>query len=396
MINTYDPNSQEKIFYFLTRLYNTINNKNINLKALDNLINEIMKYKETRKNSYLRSLLYPEFEKGCKIPSPLPIPTCSFQLHNSINLTTNELGCLVLLYNPFFLYSNDLLNKVVLMHNETEYKLQYASSLYFSNDEDLDGKEVSSIKWQLLNIGQNIPNLYNQYRLVSSSIIIKYIGRMDITSGVIGGAIIFEDAMYPGTVVKADNDNQLYHFGPSSVHSYGNFDLAIDSYYHQETNCVNGLRMVYFPVDNSYEEYSKFKNKLNDLGSTEYQSPLNFDIPRVSSEIKSFESHKYNKFQQMVYVLGAPPNSECLKMDLYMNFEALPNASYLNYMPISPNNSTLSNEEKKNTIHVTQQNAITTANASSIMNVPKESNIFSELNTDNGNLISANLLNMNQ
>ena len=392
MINTYNPNSQEKIFYYLTRLYNTVNSKNINLKALDDIINELLKYKNQRTDSYLRALLYPEIEKGCKIPSTLPIPTCSFQLHNSINLTTNEKGCLVLLYNPVFLYGKDLINQPFYQDQDIQFNLKYASSLYFSNDEYLDGKYKSGVNWQLLNIGQNIPDLYNQYRLVSSSIIIKYIGRMDITSGVIGGSIIFDDSLYPGIVINKPVGSDFdYHFGAESIRKYTNFDLAIDSYYHQETNCVNGLRMVYFPVDNSYEEYSKFNNKLYDLGTSEVKDPLNIDTIRESTVMKSFKSHKYNKFQQMVYVLGAPPNSECFKMDVYMNFECLPNATYLNYMPIAPNKSVLSNEQKKETIHLTQQNSITTANASSVMNIPRDdTKLFSDL----GSSISADTINI--
>ena len=44
-----------------------------------------------------------------------------------------------------------------------------------------------------ININQCIPDVYDQYRLVSASIVVKYIGRLDIVSGVIGGAIIFDE-----------------------------------------------------------------------------------------------------------------------------------------------------------------------------------------------------------
>lgn len=406
MINTYNPNSQEKIFYYLTRLYNTVNSKNINLEALDNIINELLKYKNQRTDSYLRALLYPEIEKGCKIPSTLPIPTCSFQLHNSINLKTNNKGNLFFLFNPFFIYSSTLKDQLVytddLRDPPMNFFLNYASTLYFCNDDLLNGRAppADGLEFKLLNIGQGIPDLYNQYRLVSASLIVKYIGRMDIASGVIGGSIIFDENIKPGLNVDLKNKTSGDFFRESSygtrsaIEKYSDFDLAIDSYYHQETNCVNGIRMVYFPVDNSYEEYSKTMTQLSDLVYTKDEGLGSGDTFYANGP--TFYAHKKNKFQQMVYVFGAPPISECFKLDIYLNFETLPNATYLNYMPISPNNSTLSNEEKKNTISVTQQNAITTANASSIMNYPKETKLFSNLNTENGKYIPADLLIMNQ
>lgn len=404
MINTYNPNSQEKIFYYLTRLYNTVNSKNINLEALDNIINELLKYKNLRTDSYLKALLYPEIEKGCKIPSTLPIPTCSFQLHNSINLKTNDKGNLFFLFNPFFVYSNTLHDQLVysdeVSQPATDYYLNYASSLYYCNDDLLTGRAPPEImQYKLLNIGQGIPDLYNQYRLVSASLIVKYIGRMDIASGVIGGSIIFDENIKPGNNLTSKNRTtgeiiRDESFGTrTAIEKYSNFDLAIDSYYHQETNCVNGIRMVYFPVDNSYEEYSKTMTKLSDLVFTKDEK-LQGGV--YLNNGPTFYAHNKNKFQQMVYVFGAPPTSECFKLDIYLNFETLPNATYLNYMPISPNNSTLSNEDKKNTISLTQQNAITTANASSVMNYPKETKLFSNLNTETGKYISADLLNMNQ
>ena len=61
-------------------------------------------------------------------------------------------------------------------------------------------------------------------------------------------------------------------------------------------------------------------------------------------------------FQKMVYVLGAPPNSACFKVDIYCNFETLPNAEFLNYMPISLSPSHTTPEIKKQSIKYLKKN----------------------------------------
>ena len=94
-----------------------------------------------------------------------------------------------------------------------------------------------------------IPNVYDQYRLVSASMVVKYIGRLDIVSGVIGGAIVYNDDPTIGAhFSQGTNTTNVY------MAKYGNFDLAMDSFYHQEYMVLDGLRQLYFPLDNSFEE----------------------------------------------------------------------------------------------------------------------------------------------
>ena len=62
------------------------------------------------------------------------------------------------------------------------------------------------------------------------------------------------------------------------------------------------------------------------------------------------------------YSLGALPSSNCFKVDIYCNFECLPNAKYLNYMPITLNPYVISNEEKKRMNLAVQQKPVLKAN----------------------------------
>ena len=323
--------TNEKILSNILKLYNRVTNNTININTLENLIKDKKENKEIIKEKYLNCLLYPELSKGCKIPSTIPVPSCSFQIHNTITLNTNDKGNLCFLFNPFFLYDSNL-------HNTTYdgKPIEFATSLLVNKNDSLTGTEPNP-NFFPNNIGQGIPNIYNQYRIVSAAIVVRYIGCMDITSGVIGGAIIFDDDIYPS--YKTSEVVSMTR----NIAKYGNFDLAMDSYYHQETNCVNGIRLVYFPIDNTYEEYQKFYANLSGNNNT-------------------FKGLTKNGFQQMVYVLGAPPSTACFKVDIYCNFEGLPNATALNYLPIGNNSSILSNEDKAIIYQNIQTKSITDAN----------------------------------
>ena len=57
---------------------------------------------------------------------------------------------------------------------------------------------------------------------------------------------------------------------------------------------------------------------------------------------------------------GGPESSTCFKVDIFCNFECLPNAKFLNYMPISAYPFAMSTEEKKKCMLMLQQKPLTT------------------------------------
>ena len=362
-IDDYD----KKMLSYLVELHNASGRNIIDINKFENVVQALQQINSENEYDYLNSLLHPEKCKGVKIPSPIPVPSCAFQLHNTVTLSTNNSGNLAFVFNPFFLYDKNLegqqIDYISVDDQEVSALLDYASSFYFCNDQYLDGHTAGVPTWQPINLGQGIPNVYNQYRLVSASLIVRYIGRMDITSGVIGGAIVYDESVYPG--MKLKNNYNLSPYG--NLAKYSNFDLAMDSFYHQETNCVNGLREIYFPLDNTYEEYTKNIGSTSELTKNVNQ---NFEViatPAAGTRLGSlgatcFLGKGKHGFQQMVYVLGAPPSSACFKVDVYCNFETLPNAEFLNYMPISLSPRTISPQIKKESIEIVQSNPITDLN----------------------------------
>lgn len=344
----------KRMLGYLIELHNASGRDIISIDKFENVIQALQHVNAENEYDYLNSLLHPENCKGVKIPSPIPVPSCAFQLHNTVTLSTNASGNLVFLFNPFFLYDTNLNGRQWDLYDGYAVTNQFASSFLLCNNDALDGRtEVPIGNWTSVNIGQGIPSVYNQYRLVSASVVVRYIGRMDITSGVIGGAIIYDESLYPCLNVTNESNVPIKILNIGAIPKYGNFDLAMDSFYFQETNCVNGLREIYFPLDNTYEEYNKLVNSENQL---------TLEPSGVQTNRRTFSNIGKNGFQQMVYVLGAPPSSSCFKVDIFCNFETLPNASFLNYMPISLSPKSISPEVKKQSISIVQNQPITDLN----------------------------------
>lgn len=299
----------EKTFLeWLVNMHNALRKDQIDLLEVEHLADVLTHMKEEDQHDYLESLIRPELSKGCKIPTSIPVPSASFQMHNSITFAPNASGHAAVLFNPFFLSSNS-----------SSY-----STLYINNNSALTGNAPNN-GFLARDIGQTIPAVYNEYRLVSASIVVRYIGRLDIVQGVIGGAIVF-DSNVGSTIVDGTTVNP-------NLQKYGNFNLAQDSYYFQENMTLNGIREIYFPLDTTFEQYRR-------AGPTQNDPKLGF----------SFVLY----LQDGVY----QANAQNYKLDIYCNYECLPDASFLNYIPT--NTSThASLESKDGAVRTAQKYAIT-------------------------------------
>ena len=106
IINDIKKSIDESDMILITKLNNlrtSLNSDEINVKSVNQQIKDIAKYDQVQNFDYLSNMLRPEKARGSKIPSQIPIPSCSFQLHNSIALKTNASGNLAFIMNPFFL-----------------------------------------------------------------------------------------------------------------------------------------------------------------------------------------------------------------------------------------------------------------------------------------------------
>ncbi|MBP5445977.1 MAG: hypothetical protein J6Y28_07385 [Acholeplasmatales bacterium] len=341
----------------LNGLRTSLNGDNVNVRSVRQQIRDISRFDQERNFDYLSNLLKPEKAKGCKIPSQIPIPSCSFQLHNAITLTTNSSGNIAFIMNPFFLASNTIVGqRLPNVEGNYTYVHKYLTSAWLNNSDTLTGAAADD-NWSPVDFGQTIPPVYDQYRLVSASLVVKYIGRLDNVQGLVGGAILYADnSAIGGQVQVASSATGAYDPAGAGTNTvteglsqYGNFDLAQDSYYHSENMTLEGVRELYFPIDNSFEEYMKVVDPSSGLdGNT---TDAGIELVAANDIFKS-------GFNWFFYATNAPPSTSCFKLDIYCNFECLPNAKYLNYMPVSLTPFTVPLEEKKKAILMAQDRPI--------------------------------------
>ena len=363
--------SDKQMLGYVARLYEALNGEKLDFAKINNAVDALQAYNSKNEYRYLNNLLHPEKCKGVKIPSQIPVPSCSFQLHNCITVRTNSSGNLAMMFNPFFLgkISEGTDDRVPAgqvhvtdnqnMHN---YSVGYnfLTSFFINNDNSLTGNAPDE-NWSCVNIGQLIPPVYDQYRLVSGSIVVKYIGRLDTVSGVIGGSVVFDESTEVGgkffeefQVQEGGEYNRIIHNNiPEFLYKYGNFDLAMDAFYHQENLALQGMRCLYFPVDPSYEDYTRLMNCNLMQVSNKFTG-----LPTSPFKAVSTEDYLKNGFNNFIYVLGGPANSACFKIDIYCNFECLPSSSFLNYLPLSMSTDFISGEQKRRAALVVQQTPI--------------------------------------
>lgn len=269
-------NYDKRLIAWLIKMHQMLNKDEIPVEELSESIKMIEHITKVQGRRYIRDLIYPEDAVDPKIPTNFPVPSSSFQLHASFSVTTNALGNVAGFVNPLYLGNQNL------------------STFYINNNASLNGSSTSNF-YNAVNANQNLPNqnIYQRYRLVSYALHVTYIGRWDIVSGIIGGAVTFDSTLgVPGSI----------NFTEPNAARYGNFDLIDDSYYASRSAAMNGIRILFVPVDPSFVEYQTTNVAL--LGE-----------------------------QLHFYAQSLPPNAQCLRIDTFANFECLADASFQNYIP---------------------------------------------------------------
>ena len=106
-VNELIKNADKEELELLTKigtLYQVINSPGyLNVDRLKEAVDSLSEFNKIQEYDYLHNLLAPERCKGVKIPSAIPVPSCAFQMHNSVTLTTNETGFVCAMFNPYFL-----------------------------------------------------------------------------------------------------------------------------------------------------------------------------------------------------------------------------------------------------------------------------------------------------
>lgn len=356
-------------------LLNSLNKDPLNLKKIRKEMDSISRIKQIKNYSYLEDLLNPETRKDARIPCEHPTPSATFQLKHSLFIPTNRKGCFLIKCNPFFLAQQSIMgasDMVKYKASQTAVSYIYmrcytsntpASTCFTLESNDLDGItdiNGSSYTWYRLDIGQTVPdNVFSLYRLVSASISAKYTGSLTDMSGIIGGAVMYDDDSRIGALgydVKAFGKPVPYNFDPTRGGINGAFwlkkgEAVFDNYrnafYHQENPACEGVRMLYFPFDNSYQDYYKVLTK----------DQIKVVFPPIPNTIKLEEYYFYvdpeyykSGFYWYIYGQGLPKESSCIRLDFYFNYECLPSPEFLNFASVKSLPYVLTPEEKEKII----------------------------------------------
>lgn len=354
----------------LKNLKLSLDKDTLNLRSIQTQINELQNLKDRKNYGYLENLLYPKRNRGSKIPSQIPIPSCSFQLRSTATLSTNDSGNLVFLFNPYFLYNETAIGKTFLYryYNKSDGKYytrtfmfsQYLSSFFIYNGNDLDGLTITDTDFfEGVNMNQKIPNVYNKYRLVSAEMSIKYIGQLEKAMGVIGGGIVYDKNQsiggryYRVEVSPTPPYDPTYPTFPLAMFNtkYMDFNNIRQAEYYTENNILEGLRMLYFPIDNKYEEYIKLYN-----GETQESKEENLDVPNPSILVYP-ETYKTG-FNWVGYIQNGVAEANSYQLDLCCNFEALPTATALDYFPVSICDYSMTKQDRISIIEDIRNNSI--------------------------------------
>lgn len=291
--------SEKAFLRYLVEMYKSLTGERVDLNQFKNAFEALEALKRSEEKEYLNALLRPERCRGAKIPSVMPIPSSPFQLKSSFYVQTNSSGNACIAINPYYLTDGNL------------------STVFVNNNTALSGLGLTNNMFLAHNAGQQIPTgVYHQYRLVSASVICKYVGRLDIVQGLIGGAIVYDKQIVPTAIGSP----------LAALDKYSDFNVSRDAFFQQEYYSIQGMRELYFPLDNSFEEYQSLNNSKDG-------------------------------FMFLIYIQNAPPSTASFKIDLFFNYECLPDVRFLNYIPTSISN--VSPVTKDEAYKIVKQNPIT-------------------------------------
>lgn len=299
----YDPEMMKLISSF----HNTLNRNSISIKDLNEMAERLVELYKGGHYSYIKSILFPETYHPARIPTIFPVPSSAFQYHLTGNFVTNSSGNVAMVWNPVFFQENQATGAIY-------------STFFVNLDNALVGN-ISNNNFNAVEVGYNtLPkSLYGSFKVVSASIVVSYIGRLDSSAGVIGIGIGLNNQSGIGTpalIGAADSGSQIF----------GNFLLVDNLYYSSRSSAVNGCRGIYFPIDQKYLNFlSIYTGVANTTGGVLANTFL-------------------NGFYFVVYAQNVPSqgNVPVLRADMYVNVECVVQPAFANFIPTElPNASNI-------------------------------------------------------
>lgn len=225
------------------------------------LINELRSFRTNMKDQYMRSILNPEAHVS-KVPSLIPADSATATLKHPGQFAPNANGFFLMVIDPF----------------------QSTGFLY--NDSTVNGTGAGVLT--SISFPQDV-NIVDQWRLVSSGIILKYYGNFNNLSGY----------FLTGTTSNITAATQTTMLTFSNIETLQNKQIL---------RCSDGVKLIFSPADNKAQEY-------------------------YSQTTYSGGTHPC-KWQYLMVIAGIGfPNTTCIRYDYFRNIEYMATPYYKLYIP---------------------------------------------------------------
>lgn len=337
--------------YEFKRLKELLNSKKLDLNSIRYMLKKLDITEDENKYEYYKALLEPETHSQTKIPSKSGVPSVVFQLKSSCkpHIYSYEGYSAVFKITPFFLIYNDFERTQLIKYIYRDQVLFYTPfNAYQSYKYNSYSNDPPFYEEYFLN--QCIePGIYDSYRLVSAAVHVKNIGALKATKGVIGGGIALEQEtkmiLCHGRVSTGTYEYSLTGLTSSTSEVIQRIRNMV---YTQENSCLEGLRMLYFPVDKSYMNFHKIPSS-DDIKWSGIINNSSID-PYLDIDQRFYEGG----FNWYIYFDQVADGMNFL-IDVYCNYECTLSPRVLNYMPVSVINNYVP-EEMLNEIYIKIRN----------------------------------------
>lgn len=230
-----------------------------------------------KRSRYLLTLMDPFKHKTARVPTLINPPSAVFSVRSIVPLTTNASGNVAFAFNPFHLAPSG----------------SVATAFSVNNNAALDGTGPSNF-FLGVDVGQALPaDFYVRYRLVSAGLRVYCYPSSNNDNGLLTVAVTFETISTSN--IGAANAN---------AQQWGAF-AQIENGYFKETTTIASRTVQqhsYIPIDESMWDY------------------------QALSSVK-------NGFGWVGYITGATPSTAIARVEVIMNFEALLDNQYTDYLP---------------------------------------------------------------
>jgi hypothetical protein len=224
------------------------------------MINELKAYSLACQELYLQSILNPESHLA-KIPSRMPVESALGSLKYNFSITPNANGFFCLVIDPYYKYGQ-------LFQDSTVDGLGNGTVTQITFDQD--------------------NSIIDQYRLVSSCVILKYYGNFNTMAGVFVAA----------TASNVKNQNYTTFLTFDNIENLNN---------KQVLKCVDGCKLIYTPMDEA---------------ATEFRATSLYD-----------NGTDFNRYQYLFIICGYSfPNTTSIRVDFFRNIEYTVTPQYREYI----------------------------------------------------------------